>query len=128
MTIYESSHSRESMVLDQRHSDALIHWSAYHVGTKRRLDIMLDILWAQAVRLKDLPLCDVAMAAEVKRVLRTGQRNRRRAAAEAWRLRSPYTAIALRRLLRSAEYRSIMNPAGVPMTEAREEIRGVTRL
>lgn len=125
MTIYIE---QEWMEHDRPRSDALRFWASYHVGTKRRLDIILDILWAQAVRLRDLPMYDVAMAAEVKELFDTGRRNRDRSSIEAWRLRRPYVAIRLRRLLRAAEYRSITNPFGVARSAARREIQMVARV
>lgn len=41
-------------------------WSIYHDGIRRRCLILVDLLWAEAARLEDLPPSDMKSAAEAK--------------------------------------------------------------
>ncbi|AGF53240.1 slr0666 [Synechocystis sp. PCC 6803] len=92
----------------------LQHWLIYHNGLRRRCLILLDLLWAEAVRLEDLPPQDIESAAEAKK--QTGSRNRSRLFREALRLNGLFRfffAWQLSRFLLHAEYKSIWNWNGI---------------
>ena len=59
-------------------------WLACHDGIRRRCLILIDLLWAEAARLEDLPPYELAAAANSKLV--TGNLNRARVRAETYRL------------------------------------------
>lgn len=89
-------------------------WLIYHDGVRRRCLILLDLLWAEAARLEDLPPADLRSAANAKE--KTGSENRRRVSAECRRLNrqlvSPL-AFKLSRFLKHSEYLSWANCIGV---------------
>ncbi|KNH28028.1 hypothetical protein ACS77_09085 [Pseudomonas syringae] len=74
-------------------------WLVCHDGIRRRCLIMIDLLWAEAARLEDLPPYDLKTAANAK--LTTGHLNRARLRVEALRLGGWG---AWRRSLRLAKY------------------------
>ena len=89
-------------------------WLIYHDGVRRRCLILIDLLWAEAARLEDLPPDDLRSAANAKEA--TGSENRRRIASECRRLnrqRLSPLAFKLSRFLKHSEYRSWANWIGV---------------
>lgn len=83
-------------------------WLIYHDGIRRRCLIFIDLLWAEAARLEDLPPDDLIRAASAKRT--TGRLNRKRLKKEVVRLNgffALYRALQLARFLRHAEYRRV---------------------
>jgi hypothetical protein len=110
-TIYFSRHS------DKNHSQILKEmqdWLIYHDGLRRRCLILIDILWAEAVRLEDLPPSDIRNAADAKK--KTGKLNRRRVFKETIRLnglKKLFLAMKFSRFLKRAEYKSFWNFKGL---------------
>lgn len=89
-------------------------WLVYHDGLRRRCLILIDLLWAEAARLEDLPPYDTQSAALAKD--KTGSLNRKRIFDETIRLKgiiNIYQAIRLSRFLRKAEYSSWKNWRGI---------------
>lgn len=89
-------------------------WLIYHDGIRRRSLILIDMLWAEATRLEDLPPSDIESAADAKKL--TGKLNRVRLKQEFYRLRSRWCFLEARQLaryLRHAEYRRFGRKAGV---------------
>lgn len=89
-------------------------WLVYHDGLRRRCLILIDLLWAEAARLEDLPPDDMQSAANAKQ--KTGHLNRKRVFAETIRLNgilNIFQAIKLSRFLRKAEYRSLTSWSGI---------------
>lgn len=89
-------------------------WLVYHDGLRRRCLILIDLLWAEASRLEDLPPYDMQSGADAKK--NTGHLNKKRVFNETIRLngiRSFFQAIKLSRLLRKAEYCSWTNWGGI---------------
>jgi len=81
-------------------------WLVCHDGIRRRCLIMIDLLWAEAARLEDLPPSDLELAADRK--LRTGHLNRFRLRNEALRLNGWWRwwhVWMLTRFLRFSEWR-----------------------
>lgn len=92
-------------------------WLVYHDGLRRRCLILIDLLWAEASRLEDLPPYDMQSGAEAKK--NTGNLNRKRVFNEITRLNgimSIVQAIKLSRFLRKAEYCSWTNWRGINKT------------
>lgn len=89
-------------------------WLVYHDGLRRRCLILIDLLWAEAARLEDLPPYDMKSAADSKR--HTGKLNRKRVFQEVIKLNGRakiFFAIKLSRFLRKAEYISCLNWTGI---------------
>lgn len=89
-------------------------WLVYHDGLRRRCLILIDLLWAEAARLEDLPPDDMQSAAIAKQ--KTGRQNRNRVFEETIRLNgiiNVFYAIKLSRYLRKAEYCSWTNWTGI---------------
>lgn len=89
-------------------------WLVYHDGLRRRCLILIDLLWAEAARLEDLPPDDIQSAAIAKQ--KTGRQNRNRVFEETIRLNgiiNVFYAIKLSRYLRKAEYCSWTNWTGI---------------
>jgi hypothetical protein len=89
-------------------------WLIYHDGLRRRCLILIDILWAEAVRLEDLPPSDIRSAADAK--IKTGKLNRRRLFNETIRLnglKKLFLAMNLSRFLKRTEYKSFWNLKGL---------------
>ncbi|WP_155293569.1 hypothetical protein [Comamonas testosteroni] len=81
-------------------------WLACHDGIRRRCLILIDLLWAEAARLEDLPPYELATAADAKAL--TGHLNRDRVRAETFRLngwRAWGRSIFLAYHLRHAEWK-----------------------
>lgn len=96
---------------EHRKHDSVRHhlqeWLIYHDGIRRRCLILIDLLWAEAARLEDLPPDELKSAADAKRT--TGALNRARLGAEHIRLRGRLRLCHRRKLLgflRHAEYRA----------------------
>lgn len=89
-------------------------WLVYHDGLRRRCLIIIDLLWAEAARLEDLPPDDMKSAAEAKK--NTGSLNRKRVLKETIRLGGLINlcyALKLSRFLKRAEFRSLLNWRGI---------------
>ncbi|MDI6033342.1 hypothetical protein QLS91_09680 [Flavobacterium sp. LB2P84] len=114
-----NSFSRE--YLEVKHSNIrkeLQDWLVYHDGIRRRCLILIDLLWAEATRLEDLPPSDIRSAADSK--LKNGKLNRNRVFKEVIRLSSfgkISHAIKLYYFLYHAEYKSIYNWIGIRKRE-----------
>ncbi|EIV2911589.1 TPA: hypothetical protein ACGD69_003340 [Serratia marcescens] len=83
-------------------------WFIYHDGIRRRCLIFIDLLWAEAARLEDLPSIDLVSAASAKQ--RTGNLNRKRLKKEIIRLNglcALFRALHLARFLRHSEYQRL---------------------
>lgn len=89
-------------------------WLIYHDGLRRRCLILIDLLWAEAARLEDLPPSDMKSAADAKKI--TGNLNRKRIFQEINRLNGLsklFLAFKLSRFLKRAEYYSIFDLIGI---------------
>lgn len=89
-------------------------WLIYHDGLRRRCLILIDLLWAEASSLEDLPPEEMQSAAEAKS--QTGGLNRKRVFQETIRLNGAihiFRALKLSRFLRKSEYHSWMNWRGI---------------
>lgn len=89
-------------------------WLVCHDGIRRRCLILIDLLWAEAARLEDLPPDDLVCAADAKKI--TGKRNRARLLNEVLRLNGRsaiFLGLRLARFLRHAEYRSSTRRIGL---------------
>ncbi len=89
-------------------------WLLYHDGLRRRCLILIDLLWAEATRLEDLPPDEMKSAADTKK--QTGNLNRKRVFKETIKLNGRtriLLAFKLSRFLRKAEYCSLLNWSGV---------------
>ncbi|WP_286951035.1 hypothetical protein [Mesonia sp.] len=110
-SVYFSSHSDKNH--RQIHKE-MQNWLIYHDGLRRRCLILIDIFWAEAVRLEDLPPSDIRSAADAKK--KTGKQNRRRIFRETIRLnglKKLFLAMKLSRFLKRAEYKSFWNFKGL---------------
>lgn len=93
-------------------------WFVYHDGIRRRCLIFIDLLWAEAARLEDLPPIDLVSAASAKQ--RTGNLNRKRLKKEIVRLNglcALFRALRLARFLRHSEYQRL--PFGIGLNKKR---------
>lgn len=89
-------------------------WLIYHDGIRRRCLILIDLLWAEAARLEDLPPSDLKSAAEAK--IHTGKNNRTRLLNECNRLnrsRFSFQALKLSKILRNSEYQKCCSRIGI---------------
>lgn len=89
-------------------------WLVYHDGLRRRCLILIDLLWAEAARLEDLPPYDMKSAADSKK--KTGNLNRKRVYREIIKLNGAskvFFALTLSRFLRKSEYFSLINWWGI---------------
>lgn len=94
--------------------DQLQDWLIYHDGRRRRCLILIDLLWAEAARLEDLPPSDLLSAAESK--LLSGQLNRYRLFSECMRLNGLFgiaLSWKLSQFLRHAEFRGRFAVKGI---------------
>jgi hypothetical protein len=92
---------------DQLRSE-MTTWLVCHDGIRRRCLIMIDLLWAEAARLEDLPPFELMAAADAKK--RSGYMNRARLSTEVRRLggRGAWRrARGLTKMLRYAEWRRL---------------------
>lgn len=82
-------------------------WLACHDGIRRRCLIFIDLLWAEAARLEDVPPYELATAADAKS--KTGHLNRSRLSKEVFRLNGKLAlrrSMSLTHHLRHAEWRN----------------------
>lgn len=89
-------------------------WLIYHDGIRRRCLILIDLLWAEAARLEDLPPSDLKIAADAK--ISSGKFNRRRLIKECIRLNGfnrVLLALKLSRFMRNSEYRRFGSRIGI---------------
>ena len=89
-------------------------WLACHDGIRRRCLILIDLLWAEAARLEDLPPYELAAAADSKFV--TGYLNRARVKSEVFRLGGGLAlikSIYLAHHLRHAEWKRFLWSRGL---------------
>lgn len=89
-------------------------WIVYHDGLRRRCLILIDLLWAEAARLEDLPPSDMKCAADSKK--KTGNLNRKRVYKEIIKLNGAskvFFALRLSRFLRKSEYSCFTNWWGI---------------
>ena len=94
--------------------EELQDWLVYHDGRRRRCLILIDLLWAEAARLEDLPPNELLAAAEVK--LLSGSANRSRVFNECLRLNGLtgiFLAFRFSRFLRHAEFRRFLRLTGI---------------
>lgn len=101
-------------------------WATYNPGVVRRTRIFVDLMWAQAARTGDLSPAFLMQAASTKLVYQSGAKNRRRVRQHLrrsygwWRGRwlAPRHMIHLRR----AEFRSWLNPWGLPRARLVDDV------
>lgn len=77
--LLDSLNYQESQHMNHRHTlirNEVQQWLIYHEGIRRRSLILIDLLWAEAARLNDLPPGDLESAANAK--IQTGNMNRKR--------------------------------------------------
>lgn len=89
-------------------------WLVYHDGLRRRCLIIIDLMWAEASRLEDLPPYDMKSAADAKK--KTGKLNRKRVFKETIQLNGItglFLALRLKRFLRKSEHVSLFNWFGI---------------
>jgi hypothetical protein len=89
-------------------------WLIYHDGIRRRCLILLDLLWAEAARLEDLPPSDMRSAADAKK--KSGRPNRIRIFKETYRLNGFIRILMAWRLshfLHHSEYRTLYCWTGI---------------
>ncbi len=105
-------------------------WLIYHDGLRRRCLILIDLLWAEAARLNDLPPDDLESAANAK--IKTGKLNRIRVFKETIKINGCnklILALKLSRFLKNAEYRSLKNWTGINKKQLNDiEVKWVNRL
>lgn len=92
----------------------LQNWLIYHDGIRRRCLILIDLLWAEAARLEDLPPNDLKSAANAK--IKSGHLNRRRLNEECRRLnvlKYGIRGMRLSRFLRNAEFKESLFMPGI---------------
>lgn len=89
-------------------------WLIYHDGIRRRCLILIDLLWAEATRLEDLPPVDIKSAADAK--VTSGRYNQDRIYKECIRLNGFYKvllAIKLSKFLKHSEYKCPCSKIGI---------------
>jgi len=133
---YSSNLSHENLgasQIDDSHKNIraeLQQWLVYHDGIRRRCLILIDLLWAEAARLEDLPPSDLRSAANAKQ--QSGASSRRRLVGEYLRLRGLVgilRAMSLSRFLRHAEYRRRGRRIGIDRRRLDElEVKWTARL
>lgn len=92
-------------------------WLVCHDGIRRRCLIMIDLLWAEAARLEDLPPYELIQAANIKKG--TGHLNRARLRTEAFRLNRWWSwrkCLRLANYLRHSEWRHVPWRRGLSKT------------
>lgn len=89
-------------------------WLIYHDGVRRRCLILIDLLWAEAARLQDLPPIELKAAADSK--VATGRHQRNRVFSESIRLSGYlglYTALKYYVHLMNSEYKKYRHFIGL---------------
>jgi hypothetical protein len=97
------------------------NWLTYHDGIRRRVLILIDLLWAEATRLEDLPPQDIKSAADAK--INTGYLNRERLYKECLRLNGFSKIIYAKRLstfLKHSEYKTKCSNIGINKEKLKE--------
>lgn len=116
-TKYDPNYFTHPNEIDIKHVEIkkeIQDWLIYHDGLRRRCLILIDLLWAEAARLEDLPPDDMSSAAESK--LKTGRLNKKRLFRETISLNnftSIFLAYKLSRSLNHSEFSSLLNPTGI---------------
>lgn len=106
---------------DSRHNNIrceLQDWLIYHEGIRRRCLILIDLLWAEAVRLEDLSPNDIKQAAEAKK--HTGKIYRKRLIKEIKKLNnglSPFLSLRLSSHLKNSEFRNHFWQKGINLDD-----------
>lgn len=125
-----SSYQRNSD--DKEHVDvqhSIRTWLVCHDGIRRRCLMLIDMLWAEAVRLEDLPPDDIRSAADAK--LHTGKNRKKRLKDEVIRLNGYFSiirALSLSYFLQHSEYRVNKYSRGIDTVRLKElEKTWVTR-
>jgi len=106
--------SLKSIFSSRKAAWELQDWLTYHDGLRRRCLILIDLMWAEATRMEDLPPSEMKSAAEAKQA--TGHMNRQLLYREVLRLNGIwriFLAIRLTYFLRRAEYFSWFNLGGL---------------
>lgn len=89
-------------------------WLIHHDGIRRRCLMLVDLLWAEAARLEDLPPSDLKSAAEAK--IKTGKDNKKRLVSEGIRLNGLlgiFHTYKLSFFLKNSEYKEGLVPVGI---------------
>lgn len=108
---YCEPNSDKNHILLQRE---IQEWLIYHDGIRRRCLMLIDLLWAEAVRIEDLPPQDIKKAANAK--IKSGILSRRRVWSEVFLLNGLfgiYFAVKYYCFLYHSEYRSFWNRNGI---------------
>ncbi len=96
-------------------------WLIYHDGIRRRCLILIDLLWAEAVRLEDLSPIDIKSAADAKKY--TGGICKKRLVKEIRKINDSYSLIKTTTLsshLNNSEYRNYFWQSGICKKELQE--------
>lgn len=96
-------------------------WLVCHDGIRRRCLVMIDLLWAEAARLEDLPPYELIQAADVKK--ETGRLNRARLRTEALRLNGWWSwrkCFRLANYLRYSEWQRFPGHRGLSKTRLKK--------
>ena len=120
---YEYS-SRQGNWGDKEHMDvqrSIRTWLVCHDGIRRRCLILIDMLWAEAVRLEDLPPDDIRSAANAK--IHTGKERKKRLKDEVIRLNGYFSiirALSLSYFLQHSEYKVNKYSRGIDAVRLKE--------
>ncbi|MNF68154.1 hypothetical protein D3C77_326970 [compost metagenome] len=93
-------------------------WLIYHDGVRRRCLILIDLLWAEAVRLEDLSPVDIKRAAEAK--VHSGKTSRNRLVSELKKVNGKpciFKALKLRAHLKYSEFSKSALQRGINAAE-----------
>ena len=96
-------------------------WLVCHDGIRRRCLIMIDLLWAEAARLEDLPPYELIQAANIKK--NSGHLNPARLRTEAFRLNRWWSwrkCLRLANYLRHSEWRRFPGYSGLSKTRLKK--------
>lgn len=97
-------------------------WLIYHDGIRRRCLILIDLLWAEATHLDDLPPSDVKDAADAKN--KSGNLNRKRLYNECVQLNGHLnflTASKLSKFLKHSEYQVACSQIGINKNKLKKQ-------
>ncbi|RXJ75338.1 hypothetical protein CRU86_08545 [Aliarcobacter skirrowii] len=111
---YYGVHSRFNNEKHNRLRREIQDWLIYHDGVRRRCLILIDLLWAEASRLEDLPPYDVKSAAEAKLI--SGEFCRNRIYKECKQLNNffgIFIGMKLSHFLKHSEYKTPCSNIGV---------------
>ncbi|MCU0593291.1 MAG: hypothetical protein MUC57_17710 [Desulfobacterales bacterium] len=113
--------SKQALLNHYRVRGEVQDFAVNHSGLTRRCLILIDLMWAEAARLEDLPPEDLARAASAKRT--TGHLNRKRLRRECIRLNGSFGWLRAKRLsryLKFGEYQSWVGVRGLNEKRLRE--------